>query len=619
MIPPALSEAESVLALAVVPEHSLSFMEAMSGGKARVENGYLFFTGEDWLMAVAYPLTGEYEDDAFEAALHAVLRDVPARQGGRAVDCWAIGPRLPERLRPHLTDEDRFYTLPASASPPARLKRPLERAAAALRVEEGRTFTPAHRRLWAEFMARTPLGANVRALYAGTEAALRGVADTASEAATATTASGTPDLRLLNAWDAEGNLAACLLLDYSPAAFSAYIIGAHSREHPTPYASDLLFAHMLAGARAAGKTYVHLGLGVNAGIRRFKTKWGAVPALPYVMAAWTEAASAGRETADAFFRLLLEAPPDLSKRKLLASLPEQRPFAMLWEVEKNGRRSWIGGSAHFFCYSFEHSLRRLFERVDTVLFEGALDPDTLNEVDRIGKHLAPCAGFDPTSGPASEPAFGPGASLDGLLREEEIRRLERAVRGPQGKLARLLNCAHPNPADVRLFLRETRHWCALFSLWTAFLERQGWRESVDLEAWRIAHDMGRTVLGMESLEEQIASLEAVPVPRVLAFFRNCADWKATIRRNVAAYLAGDLERMIGTSAEFPTRTEQIIDHRDQRFRERMRPFLEEGGCAVFVGAAHLINLRGMLREDGFTVRRVLPTWKHRLRAMLDRK
>ena len=130
--------------------------------------------------------------------------------------------------------------------------------------------------------------------------------------------------------------------------------------------------------------------------------------------------------------------------------------------------------------------------------------------------------------------------------------------------------------------------------------------------------MGRTVLGMESLEEQIASLEAVPVPRVLAFFRNCVDWKATIRRNVAAYLAGDLERMIGTSAEFPTRTEQIIDHRDQRFRERMRPFLEEGGCAVFVGAAHLINLRGMLREDGFTVRRVLPTWKHRLRAMLDR-
>lgn len=612
MICSAPPEAKTVLALATVPEHSLPFMEAMSGGKARVENGYLFFTGNDWLMAVAYPLTGEYDDDAFDAALRAVLRAVPARQGGHAVDCWAVGPRLPERLQPHLTDEDQFYTLPADAVPPARLKRPLARAAALLRVEEGRAFTPAHRRLWAEFMAGTPLKPNVRGLYAGTEAVLRGLAGGDAPNAPGVPGmpdtSGAPDLRLLNAWDAEGNLAACLLMDYSPAAFSAYLIGAHSREHPTPYASDLLFAHMLANARAAGKTYVHLGLGVNAGIRRFKTKWGARPALPYVMASWTEAASAGRETADAFFRLLLEAPPDMTKRKLLASLPEQRPFAMLWELEKNGRRSWIGGSAHFFCYSFEHSLRRLFERVDTVLFEGALDVDTLNDVDHIGKRLTPCV--------VSGASFGPGTSLDGLLREEDIRRLERVVRGPQGKLARLLNCAWSNPADVRFFLRETRHWCALFSLWTAFLERQGWRESVDLEAWRIAHDMGKTVLGMESLEEQIASLEAVPVPRVLNFFRSCPGWKATIRRNVAAYLAGDLERMLGTSAEFPTRTEQIISHRDQRFRERMRPFLEEGGCAVFVGAAHMINLRGMLREDGFTVRRVLPTWKHRLRAAL---
>ena len=91
MIPPALSESETVLALASVPEHSLPFMEAMSGGKARVENGYLFFTGEDWLMAVAYPLTGEYDDDAFEAALRAVLRRVPARQGGRAVCRNACG------------------------------------------------------------------------------------------------------------------------------------------------------------------------------------------------------------------------------------------------------------------------------------------------------------------------------------------------------------------------------------------------------------------------------------------------------------------------------------------------------------------------------------------------
>lgn len=47
-----------------------------------------------------------------------------------------------------------------------------------------------------------------------------------------------------------------------------------------------------------------------------------------------------------------------------------------------------------------------------------------------------------------------------------------------------------------------------------------------------------------------------------------------------AYLAGDLEGMMGSSAEFPTRTGTIISVRDQRFRERMRPYLEEGRTAV---------------------------------------
>ncbi len=75
--------------------------------------------------------------------------------------------------------------------------------------------------------------------------------------------------------------------------------------------------------------------------------------------------------------------------------------------------------------------------------------------------------------------------------------------------------------------------------------------------------------------------------------------------------------MMGSSAEFPTRTEYVISRRDQRFRERMRPYLEEGRCAVFVGSAHMINLRHMLMEDGFSVRQapfgLLPALRLRLR------
>jgi len=219
-----------------------------------------------------------------------------------------------------------------------------------LEVEEGRAFTLAHCRLWSEFVGRKALPQRVQRLFTRTAEVL----------------AHAPDFILLNAWDKNGNLAACLLLDLAPRRFLSYLIGAHSRSYYTPYASDLLFQEMIRIARREGKEFLHLGLGVHEGLRRFKTKWGGRPAWPYEMAAWREKEA----TNTVLLALSLMPGGSFSKREYLNSLPEQRRFRMLWELEKEGRRSWIGGTAHFFPYSFEFSFRKLFEQVDTVLFEG---------------------------------------------------------------------------------------------------------------------------------------------------------------------------------------------------------------------------------------------------------
>ena len=583
-------------ALARVPEHSLPLMTALSQGLPFCIGPYFFLAAEDWLMAVAYPLEGRYSHETFKAALEEALERTSATA------CWAIGPDLPPHLARHVTDKDRYYVLSAKAKPPARLRGPLKMAAEVLTVTEGTVFTPEHRRLWAEFLGRiqraeaAPMAPHVAALYARTPEAL---------------AEAGGSLRLLDARDGEGRLLACLLLDYAPENFVSYVLGAHSRAHPVPHASDLLFAAMLERAQAEGKRFIHLGLGVNEGILRFKRKWGARASFPYVMAEWTEAprtsAKIGatavpaegnvlQDVALAFLRAPAERP------KIIEDRPSRRPFAMLWEVEKNGRTSWVAGTAHFFCHSFEPSFRRLFRKVDHVLFEGPLDEGFMADVDRAGR--TPLPGATPI--------------LD-LLEEADVRRLERVVHGPQGALARSFGLVHERKVDVRWLLAHARPWCAFFSLWTAFLERQGWRESVDMEAWRMAHAMGKNVVGMESLEEQLDSLGSLPPERVVRFFRACGGWKALSRKNMRAYLAGDLEGMMGSSAEFPTRTEYVISRRDQRFRERMRPYLEAGRAAVFVGSAHMVNLRHMLVEDGFNVRQapfgLLPRLKLRLRRM----
>ena len=562
-----------------VPEQSAELMKSISGGQPFMKDSYLFLSGEDWLMAIGYPEQGDASDERFDAALKSAI------QSTGATDIFAIAPSFPDRLKSFVIDADTYWILPSNAPVPAKLRGPVRHAAESLTVSEGRQFTAGHRQLWAEFMYRVALPPRVRRLYALTEQGL----------------TGTADLRLLDARDEQGNLAASLLLDYSLPQVVSYIIGAHSRTHYTPHAADLLFAEMLQRARAENKEVINLGLGVNEGILRFKKKWGAVPAQTYQLASWREEIHLSRQLATSLTQTLLNAPSGLSKRQLFEMLPEQRPHAMLWKLEKKGRVSWIGGAAHFFCCSFEHSLERLFQNVDTVLVEGPIDQESLDEVARHGRSPQP-----------NTPRAGQ------FLNEQEIRALEKTVRGPSGTLARLLNMTAANPADVRYLLFETRPWYAFFSLWTAFLERHGWTQSVDMEVWNLAQDMGKTVFGMESLIEQITSLESASLPRIVNFLKSSADWPRRMRRNRAAYLAGDLKSMMGTTAEFPTRTEAVIDKRDQRFRERMRPYIERGGTAVFVGTAHMQNLRPMLAEDGFTVTRVLPTLKHRLRAFLTR-
>ncbi|SBV90555.1 conserved hypothetical protein [uncultured delta proteobacterium] len=576
---------------ATVPEHSAAFMEAMSGGKAFLEGGYVFYAAGEWLIGVGYPLAdvpGGYSPAEFFEALTAARRRTNAR------DCWVIAPELPAPLAAHEDETDVFYTLPSDALPPKGLTGPLRKAATLLRIEEGKEFTAGHRRLWAEFLRRKELRPNIRELFARTPQVLA--------------APGT-DIRLLNAWDENGRLAACLVLDYVPAAFVSYIIGAHSREAYVPHASDLLFAAMLQNARESGKRAVHLGLGVNDGIRRFKEKWGGEATLPYRAASWKnndpqtfsgQKTDIGKVLVGTLFaeetpQTATPAGTVLFGKRLP---PEQRPYAMLWKLEKNGKTSWIGGTAHAFRYSFASSFRKLFAETDTVIFEGPLDPASMAAFSRQGY-----------ARDAETPRIAD------LLTEAEIRCLERVVRGPENSCARFLNMCAQNPADVRRILGEARPWCVFFTLWHAFLERHGWHQSVDLEAWRIAHEMNRVVLGMESIEEQTASLESVPLDRILRFLRNAPDWKNRMRHNARAYLDGDLHGMLGTSTEFPTRTEQVIGMRDQRFRERMRPYIEAGRTAVFVGTAHMLNLEKMLREDGFTVTQIRPTVRHKLRAL----
>ena len=273
--------------------------------------------------------------------------------------------------------------------------------------------------------------------------------------------------------------------------------------------------------------------------------------------------------------------------RLLQQFSTERELKMIWEVEKDGRRSYLAGTAHFFPYRFRASLRRYIERVETVLFEGPLDEAAAAEVAGAGLH------------------GDEQGSLVGLLQPRTMRKIEREVRGPGQSLSSsglYLHMLGANPDELDWDrLKGMKPWMAFFQIWSEYLRKNGWTFTMELDALRIAADLGRQVHFLETIEEQVKAMDGVPLERFVNFLEN-VDWGESRRDHVRHYLKGDLEGMLGMANAFPTRCDSIVGQRDPILHDRMKAFFEKGTAIAFVGVSHCRGIRSFLEADGYHLR-----------------
>jgi uncharacterized protein YbaP (TraB family) len=120
---------------------------------------------------------------------------------------------------------------------------------------------------------------------------------------------------------------------------------------------------------------------------------------------------------------------------------------------------------------------------------------------------------------------------------------------------------------------------------------------MDLDAAAIARRLGKEVRYLETIEEQIAALEAVPVERFLRFMNESwLQYNASYERH---YLAGDLEGLAAAAQGFPTYCEPVIGRRDAALAQRMRGELDAGGACVVIGVAHCRGVLSRLTDEGY--------------------
>jgi len=272
---------------------------------------------------------------------------------------------------------------------------------------------------------------------------------------------------------------------------------------------------------------------------------------------------------------------------MLFKRSKEKELKMTWELVKNDRKSLLIGTAHFFPYSFKSSIANCLQRARTVMFEGPLDQDSMARVVTCGMdaqsdyHI-----FDDLD----------AKTIDGITRKiaPNCRDKDKFL------IFNFRKFSIENP--VYEMVKGMKPWLAFFTIWSNFLQKNGWTYSVDLEGHATAAQLGKKIIFLETIEEQINVLENLSRDRILEFLRQVDRWPQQARDYASCYLDADLERLKSKGLRFPSRHPSVINHRDRIFYERMAGCLKQGDAVVFVGAPHVRGMSKLLLEDGYQIR-----------------
>jgi len=183
------------------------------------------------------------------------------------------------------------------------------------------------------------------------------------------------------------------------------------------------------------------------------------------------------------------------------------------------------------------------------------------------------------------------------------------------RLAAALGSRVPPPAFARL-----KPWAVLLLL--AQPRSDDSAPTLDQALVDAARARGMQVLGLELLQEQVSSLDAIPMASQVALVLWTLDRRDALaadhERAITAWLARDLKGLAALSpasgrddpalaVHFAALNKHLIAHRSLLMAHRLHLPLREGRVFVAVGALHLYGDQGMLaliKRQGYRITRV---------------
>ena len=239
-------------------------------------------------------------------------------------------------------------------------------------------------------------------------------------------------------------------------------------------------------------------------------------------------------------------------------------------------------------------------------------------------HLADPAIAKPS--PAVLAALGQARifGLEVLFDEATLGRVAGSMRAaPPGNLGSAASGAMLREVEKRLAAygvdadsaRRLKPWAAWTTLGLPPSQATA-GEALDLRLLAQARQAGLEVFGLETLEEQVAVFDAMPLPDQLALLQDILCFadaqQAELAATIAAWQREDLAWLLAqgrqqASPAVQALMKRLLEDRNVILAERLLPRLQQGGVFAAVGAAHLPGSDGVLARlarAGFAVSRV---------------
>lgn len=255
--------------------------------------------------------------------------------------------------------------------------------------------------------------------------------------------------------------------------------------------------------------------------------------------------------------------------------------SLLWKVEgENIKTSYLYGTIHLLpqdAFEIKEKVTDAFNSSEQIVLEIDMDDPSMQM--KLMQNAA----------------MKGGTTLDQVFSEEDYQAVSDALKETMGIGLELMNTMKPFMIASMLIGNLI----------------EGTPASYELTFMQMAKENGLEILGLETIEDQMAVFDKIPYEKqakdVVEMVRNQEETKQEFAEMVKAYNNEDIDQLfniIDDYADTATEMEELIVNRNQNWIPVIGELAKEKVSFFGVGAAHLGGEQGvinLLKEAGYTV------------------